>query len=87
MQIDLSWKWLLQSKLTLYLPRDEYVHAHFFEGSGNICHQKFSKKALFDRVVSHLQEKVGSTSVLSREHLPLVVVAGLDKATISIHRY
>ena len=34
------------------------------------CHQKFSKNAFFDRVVSHFQDKVGTTSatVLSAEH-------------------
>ena len=43
------------------------------------------KKACLDRVVSHFLENVGC--VLSGEHLVLVVVAGLDKAIISMHCY
>ena len=54
---------------------------HIVGGLWQYLPPKFSKKAFFDRVVSHFQEKVGSTRVLSGEHLALVVVASLDKAT------
>ena len=48
---------------------------------------KILQKALSDRVVSHLEEKLGSTVVLSGEHMVHGLVAGFDKDTISIHCY
>ena len=87
MQIGLSWKWLLQAKLSPYLPQDEIWSCTFLAACDSICHQNFPKEAFFDRVVSHFQEKVGGKSVLSGKYLALVVVAGLDKATISMHCY
>ena len=45
------------------------------------------KQVLFDRVVSHFQEKVSSTGVLNGEHMMCEVVVGLDKATILMHCY
>ena len=58
-----------------------------FKAGGSICRQKFTKKAFMAWVVSHLQEKVSSTFVLSGEHMVHGLVAGLDKATISMHCY
>ena len=46
--------------------------------------QKVLQKSIFNRVVLQFQEKVGSTGVLSGEHMVHVVVAGVDKATISM---
>ena len=40
----------------------------FLTTCGCICHQKFSKKAYFDRTVSHVQETVDSTGVMNEEH-------------------
>ena len=48
---------------------------------------KIIYKAFYNRVVSQLQEKVGCIVVLSEEHTAHVVVAGLDKATISMYCY
>ena len=42
---------------------------------------------LTHRDVSQFQEKVGYIGMLSGEHTALVVVAGLDKATIPMHCY
>ena len=44
----------------------------FLAACGSIFHQKISKKSFCDRVVSHFQDKVGSTSVLSGKHMVLV---------------
>ena len=60
---------------------------HIFGGLVQYLPQKIRQKIFFDRVVSHFQEKDGGTSVLSGEYLVLVVVADLDKATISMHNY
>ena len=49
--------------------------------------RSFRKKAGFDRVVSHFQEKVSSTGVLNGEHAVHVGVAGLDKGTMLMHCY
>ena len=64
------------SKLTLYLPQNENKVMHIVYYN-----------AFYNRVVSQFQEKVGCMGVLSGEHTALVVVAGLDKATISMHCY
>ena len=45
---------------------------------------KSYRKKLFDSIVSHFQEKVGSTGVSSGERAVHVGVAALDKAIISI---
>ena len=47
MQIGLFGKWLLLSKLTLYLPQDEICSCTFLADCGSICHQRFSKKSIF----------------------------------------
>ena len=59
---------------------------HIFTACASIYHEKFCN-FFFNRVVSHFKEKVGSTGVLSREHMVHVVVVGLDKATIWMHYY
>ena len=69
----------------LYLPQDKFMH--IFGGLWEYLPPTILQKAFFDRAVSYLQELVGSKSVLSKAYLALVVVAGLDKATISMHCY
>ena len=41
--------------------------------------------AFYNRVVPQFQEKVGFMGVLSGQHTAHMVVAGLDKVTISRH--
>ena len=60
---------------------------YIFDGLWYYLPPKVLEKTFFDRLVSHFQEKVGSTGVLSGEHAVHVGVAGLDKATILVHFY
>ena len=52
-----------------------------------VLSRKVLQKAFFNRVISHSHEKCGGTYVLSGEHMGHVVMAGLDKATLSMYCY
>ena len=64
----------------------KYGHAHFCQLplvlSRKLCKIHFTIESYHS-----FKKKVGCTGVLSREHTAHVVVAGLDKATISMHYY
>ena len=72
---------------SFFVGRWKYGQAYIWRLVVAFAAKSFRKKAFFDRVVSHFQEKVGSTGVLNGEHTVHVGVAGLDKATISMHCY
>ena len=60
---------------------------HIFDSLRQYFSRQVIYNAFYNRVVSQFQEEVGCIGVLSGEHTAHVVVAGLDKATISMHCY
>ena len=58
----------------------------YFDGLRYLS-RKVRLKAFPNRVDSHFQEKVGSIGILSGENMVYVVVAGLNKASVSMHFY
>ena len=59
---------------------------YIFTAGGSIFRQN-PHKAFIETVVSHLKETIGSTGVLSGEHMMHGLVSGLDKVSISMHCY
>ena len=60
---------------------------HIFDSLRLYFSRQVIYNAFYNKVVSQFQEKIGCIGVLSGEHTALVVVAGLDKVTISMHCY
>ena len=61
----------------------KYGHAYFRWLVAVFATTNSKKKNFYGRVVSHTQENVGS-SLLSGEHMVIVVLVGFDKVTISM---